>query len=116
MAKPIGGTCYFKIDGAQLTLASEDVTVNIQETSKEGVVPGYFTEKDLIPSIEVEAVVPADFPFQTIADMTDGVITVELKSGLTAVLSGAYLAGEAGVEAGKGTRKMKFEGKKGTWQ
>lgn len=115
MAKPIGGTCYFKVDGVQLELASDDVTIDIQSTEKKGVVAGYYTESDVIPSIEGEFVVPRSFPMQKILRMDNGTITVELKSGLTASLSGAYLADRAPVEGGKGTIKMKFEGTRGEW-
>lgn len=115
MAKPIGGTCYFKVDGIQLELASDDVTVDIQATEKKGVVAGYFTESDRIPSIEGEFIVPKEFPLDKLDKMTDGTITVELKSGRTASLSGAYREGSSPIEGGKGTTKMKFEGTKGEW-
>lgn len=115
MAKPIGGTCYFKVDGAQLELASDDVTVNIQGAVKTGVVPGYFTESDMIPKIEGEFVVPKGFPLEKLLVMESGTITVELRSGLVASLSGAYVAGEASVDAGKGTCKITFEGTQGEW-
>lgn len=114
MGKPIGGTCYFKVDGNQLEL-SGGVTVDVDENEREGVAPGWFTEKDNIPSIEGEFFIPKDFPIDTITTNTSMTITAELKSGRVAVLSEAYRTGKLEVDGEKGTAKIKFEGKSGKW-
>lgn len=115
MAKPIGGTCYFKVDGSMLEMSGEDITVNIDETERDDVAPGWFTEKDNIPTIEAEFFVPKDFPMESIKKNLSMTITAELKSGRVAVLSEAYLSGKVEVEGGKGTTKLKFTGKSGKW-
>lgn len=115
MGKPIGGTVYISVDGTQLELSSDDVTVNIDETDREDVAPGYFTEKDNIPTIECEAFVPKDFPMADIKKNLSMSITAELKSGKVAVLSEAHLSGKQEVSGGAGTMKLLFAGKSGKW-
>ncbi len=116
MGKPVGGTCYFKVDGEQLELASDDVTVkNFQGFTRESKAAGLFLEKDVIPEVKGTFLVPKGFPRDKVLKGTDMTITVEFKTGDTAVLSGAYVVDDVEHNVGSGELPLTFNGTKGEY-
>lgn len=117
MGKPVGGTCYFKVDGDQLELASDDVTCkNFQGFTRESKAAGLYLEKDAIPEIKGTFLVPKGFPRDKVLKGTDMTITVELKTGEVGVLSGAYVVDDVEHNGGSGELPLTFHGEKGEYQ
>lgn len=115
----IGGTCYFKIDGTQLSLTG-DVEVSMNTSIKESVIGlagdvGY-KEKFRAPFITGTFTVPKDFPLRTITTSDQMTITAELANGQVYVLSNAWLSGEANHNVVEGTTKLTFNGEEGDYQ
>lgn len=115
----IGGTCYFKIDGLQLSLTG-DVEVSMNTRIKESVIDlagGVdYKEKHRAPYISGTFTVPKDFPVRKITSSDQMTITAELANGQVYVLSNAWLEGEANHNAVEGTIKLKFSGEEGDYQ
>lgn len=115
MAQKIAGTCYVKVDGAQLTL-SGGCEAPLMEVMRETVVPGYYKETELKPSLKVTALYTPDFPLKQLVNGTDMTVTCEFSNGKVYVLAGAYLVGEPAAKGDDATLALEFNGIKGTWQ
>lgn len=115
MGKKVAGTCYVKTDGTQLTITG-GVEAPLTDTTRESVVPGFYTETERIPYLNVTAVVTPDFPRKQLVEGTDMTITAEMANGSVYVLSGAYLVDEPAYAGDDGTCDLVFNGRKGIWQ
>jgi len=115
MGQKVAGTCYIKVDGAQLTIMGGG-EAPLTDTKRETVMPGFFKEEDLAPYLKFKAIDTPDFPRKQLTTNTDMTITCEFKNGKVYVLSGAYLVDEPSVNGEDGTIDMQFDGNKGIWQ
>ncbi|WP_166359284.1 phage tail tube protein [Pseudomonas akapageensis] len=115
MGQKVAGTCYVKVDGAQLTITG-GCEAPLSDKKRETVVPGYYKEEDLAPYLKVSAVHTSDFPLKALVSGTDMTVTCEFKNGKVYVLSGAYLVDEPSSKGDDGTIELQFDGNKGTWQ
>ncbi len=112
-AKAFAGTCYLKVDGAQLALQG-DWKVQPNDVERTGVagpsgVIG-FTEKYVVPTIEGTLADGGGVSVQGLAAITASTVTLELVNGKTYILSGAWWAGASPVDAVEGKITVKFEG------
>lgn len=116
--KRIGGTCFFKIDGNQLSLTG-GIEVPLKKTVKESVTgldgSNDYTEKFRAPFIKGTFKVPKDFPLDDL-DRDDMTITAELANGWVYVLKNAWVEGEADHNAEEGTAELQFSGAEGFHQ
>ncbi|OQS36677.1 phage tail protein [Chromobacterium haemolyticum] len=113
----VGGTSYVKVDGVQLSVTGGH-EVPLTDKEREGVATSagnYYTEKDGLPYVNVEAVLPPGFPIKKIMEGDSMTITSELANGMTYVLSGAWLKNRAAYNAEDGKVKFEFEGANGKW-
>lgn len=115
MGKKVAGTAYIKVDGQQLTITG-GVEAPITDVTRETITPGFFSEVDRVPYVNVDAVHTPDFPLDAIANGTDMTVLVEFKNGKIYVLSGAYLVDEPASTADEGQISLVFNGVKGVWQ
>lgn len=121
MARPkrIAGTCYFKIDGLQLSLTG-GIEAPMNLSVKEDIIglDGSIDYKETFraPYIKGTFKVPADFPIQKITTSETMTITAELANGKVYVLSGAWLSGEANHSAEEGTAELEFHAEEGFYQ
>lgn len=118
MGKPVGGTSYIKVDGEQLAVSGGH-EIPLGAVEREGVATSsgnYYTEKDVVPFVNVECVVPKGFPLAKLLSGTDMTITSELRNGMVHVLSGAWLKNpNTTLNAEDGKVKLEFEGEDGKW-
>lgn len=115
MGQRVAGTCYVKVDGAQLTITG-GCEAPLMDVKRESVVPGCYKEEQLTPYVKVTAVHTTDFPLKKLATGTDMTITCEFNNGKVYVLSGAYLVDEPVSSGDDGTVELQFDGLKGVWQ
>ncbi|MDD0972437.1 phage tail tube protein [Pseudomonas fontis] len=115
MGQKIAGTCYVKVDGAQLTIKG-GCEAALMEVKRTTLVPGYFKEEERKPSLKVTALHTPDFPLKQLVNGTDMTITCELSNGKVYVLAGAYLVGEPVSKGDEGEIALEFDGIKGAWQ
>ncbi|MFP1739783.1 phage tail tube protein [Lonsdalea quercina] len=115
----IAGTCYFKIDGQQLSLTG-GVEVPMNTTVKEDVMgldgSVDYKESFRAPYVKGTFKVPSSFPVDKITSSDTMTITAELANGQVYVLSGAHLSGEANHDAENGTADLEFHGEEGGYQ
>lgn len=118
MAK-IGGTCYFKIDGQQLSLTG-GIEVPLNKNVKDDVIgmagDSDYKESHRAPYIKGTFKVPKDFPVNKVTTSDQMTITAELANGQVYVLSAAWLHGEANHNAEEGTADLEFHGEEGDYQ
>ena len=107
----IGGTCYFKIDGQQLSLTG-GIEVPMNRTVNDDIIglDGSVDRKEThrAPYVKGTFKVPKNCPEMT--------ITAELANGQVYVLSSAWLHGEANHNAEEGTVDLEFHGEEGDYQ
>lgn len=115
MGQKVAGTVYIKVDGQQLTIEG-GVEAPITNHTRETLVPGFFSETDRIPYINVDALHTPDFPIERLAEGTDMTVMAEFKNGKIYVLSGAYLVGEPASSGDDGKISLEFNGVEGVWQ
>jgi len=115
MGQKTAGDCYIKVDGDQLVV-SGGCEAPLTDTTRETVVPGYFSEKERTPYIKCDAVDTPNFPRAKLADGTNMTVTCEFKNGKTYVLTGAYLVGDPTTSGDDAKAGLEFHGIKGTWQ
>jgi len=119
MGKKVAGTCYIKVNGAQLEVKG-GIEVPLSDTVRETVPglngPAGFKETVRTPFVKLAAIFRDDFPMETVRDSTDLTVTAELANGKVYTLSGGYLVGESTVKADEGEVELEFEGAKGIWQ
>lgn len=112
----IAGTTYFKVDGTQLSLTG-GIEVPLNQAVKESIVgldgSNDYKETTRAPYIKGTFKVPKDFPISKLAAGDDMTCTTELANGLVYVLKGAWLEGEANLNAEDGTADLQFNGKEG---
>ncbi|SPP32301.1 hypothetical protein ARAF_2342 [Arsenophonus endosymbiont of Aleurodicus floccissimus] len=95
--RKIGDTCYFKVDGQQLSL-NGSVEVPMNTVIREDLVgidgSVYYKETHRAPYIKVEFKVKRSFPIKKLTTADEMTITAELANGMVYVLSGGWLSGE----------------------
>ena len=116
---PYRGTCYFKIDGQQLSLTGGievpmNRTVNDDIIGPDGSVDRKETHR--APYVKGTFKVPKNFPVSKITSSDEMTITAELANGQVYVLSSARLHGEANHNAEEGTVDLEFHGEEGDYQ
>lgn len=115
MGRKVAGTCYVKINGNQLTLTG-GVEAPLSKVARETIAVGFFSEKDNVPFLKVDAVKTPGIDWEELAAMTDGTVTSEFKDGSTYVLTGAYVVGDLNVTGDDGKVAIEFNGSAGDWQ
>lgn len=119
MGKKVAGTCYIKVNGAQLEVKG-GIEVPLTEKKRETVMglagPAGYKEEVRTPYIKLTAIFRDDFPMDLVRDNDDLTVTAELANGKVYTLSGGYVVGEPSVKAEEGETDLEFEGKKGIWQ
>lgn len=115
----IAGTCYFKIDGQQLSLTGGiEVPMNTKINDDVIGLDGSVDRKEThrAPYTKGTFKVPKGFPVSKIIDSDQMTITSELANGMTYVLSQAWLHGEANHNGEEGTVDLEFHGEEGDYQ
>jgi len=118
MGQKMAGTCYIKVNGAQLSVeGSVEIplsTVNRETKIGSTGVVGY-SETDIAPYVNLSAFVDKSFPVDDLQgdDMT---VTVDLANGWVYTLREAYLVGEVRYSASDGNITLNFEGRSGSLQ
>ncbi|OSK10455.1 putative bacteriophage protein [Escherichia coli M056] len=111
----IGGTCYFKIDGQQLSLTG-GIEVPMNKTVNDDIIglDGSVDRKEThrAPYVKGTFKVPKNFPVSKITTSDEMTITAELANGQVYVLSSAWLHGEANQMPKKVRRSLNFTAKK----
>lgn len=115
MGTKVAGTVYIKVDGQQLTVSGA-VEAPITDVTRETLVPGYFSEVERIPYLNVDVLHTPDFPREKIANATDMTVLAEFRNGTSYVLSGAYLVEEPASNSEEGLISLVFNGVEGVWQ
>ncbi|MEN5236605.1 phage tail tube protein [Pseudomonas sp. TWI923] len=115
MGQKVAGTCYIKVDGAQLVITG-GVEAPLSKVKRETIVTGYFKEEDRTPFLKVDAVKVPGFQFEKITSGANMTVTAEFKDGSSYVLSGAYTVDDVNVTADDGKVPLNFEGSSGDWQ
>ena len=115
----IAGTCYFKIDGQQLSLTGGievpmNTTINDDVIGMAGDVDRKETHR--APYVKGTFKVPKEFPVKKVTTSDQMTITAELANGQVYVLSSAWLHGEANHNAEEGTADLEFHGEDGGYQ
>ncbi|WP_413722695.1 phage tail tube protein [Sodalis sp. RH24] len=119
MSGRIAGTCYFKIDGQQLSLTGGiEVPMNTKINDDVIGLDGSVDRKETwrAPYVKGTFKVPAKFPVSKITDSSAMTITAELANGMVYVLSNAWLHNEANHNAEEGTADLEFHGEEGFYQ
>ncbi|ENE2789153.1 phage tail tube protein [Yersinia enterocolitica] len=115
----IGGTCFFKIDGQQLSLTG-GIEVPMNTAVKDDVIgmdgSVHYKETHRAPYTKGTFKVPKDYPISKITSADTMTITSELANGQVYVLSSGWLHGEANHNAEEGTVDMEFHGQEGFYQ
>lgn len=118
MAK-IAGTCFFKVDGQQLSLTG-GIEVPMNTNVRDDVIgmAGDVDYKEAWRSPYVKGTfkVPKGFPVDKITTSDQMTITAELANGMVYVLSTAWLHGEANHNVEEGTADLEFHGEDGGYQ
>lgn len=119
-AKPIAGTAYVKVDGAQLELKSDSGIKAPPFDKKRETVMGQsgvagFKETALMPFVKGTFIVGTDFPRDKLNESTEMTVTVEYINGDVYTLSGAYLVGDSERDSDTGEIELEFNGLKGIW-
>lgn len=113
------GTCYFKVDGQQLTL-SGGIEVPMNTVVREDILglngEVFYKETHRAPFVKGTFIVERAFPLQKLVSATQMTLTAELANGQVYVLSGAWLSGEANHNTEEGTVDLEFHGQEGFYQ
>jgi hypothetical protein len=119
MGNRIAGTCYVKMDGAQLEIKG-GLEAPLLEFKREPVVSATgvvgYKETPITPMIKVTAIATRDFPVETLRTATDLTVTAEFANGKVYTLSSAWLANEANAKGDDGEAELEFNGIRGVWQ
>lgn len=115
----IGGTCYFKVDGEQLSLMGDaefplNTKVREDMIGIDGSVD--YKETSRAPYIKVTAKITADFPLDKIINGTNMTITLANANSIFYCLVNAHLSGEANFNSEDGTAELEFHGEEGLIQ
>ena len=115
----IAGTCYFKIDGQQLSLTGGiEVPMNTMINDELIGMAGDVDRKEThrAPYVKGTFKVPKEFPVNKVTTSDQMTITAELANGQVYVLSSAWLHGEANHNAEEGTADLEFHGEEAGYQ
>ncbi|MBL4772009.1 MAG: phage tail tube protein [Planctomycetes bacterium] len=108
----VGGTISVRANG-ELLRSKGDFTYGLGTPKREAVVGdgvlGY-TEQDQVPFIEGKIVDARDFDFVKLANLVDATVTIELKTGKSLMLTGAWFAGEGSGSTESGEISVRFDG------
>jgi hypothetical protein len=115
MGQKVAGTCYVKVDGAQLTITG-GAEAPLSDKKRETLAPGLYKEEELPAYLKMTAVYTPDFPRKALVEGKDMTITCEFANGTVYVLSGAYLVNDPSSKGEDGTVELQFDGIKGVWQ
>lgn len=119
MASRVAGTCAITVDGTTLELEGS-VTIPLsrykrdEKLSATGAV--YYEETPVAPKVAGSFIVDPDFPLTKVTEGTDMTIVTKLANGMTYILSGAFMSGDASFDASGGTVSLTFTGDDGRWQ
>ncbi len=115
----LGGTCYFKVDGQQLSLTG-GIEVPLNKNVRDDVIGMAgdvdYKETHRAPYIKGTFKVPKGFPISKLTTSDQMTATAELANGQVYVLSSAWLHGEANHNAEEGTADLEFHGEEGDYQ
>ncbi|SMG09459.1 phage tail tube protein [Paraburkholderia susongensis] len=114
MGQKVAGTCYVKAAGRQLEITGA-VECPLADKERETIKRGFYSEKDAIPYVEVDALVDANFPRAALMNDTNQTVTVEFENTHVYVLSGAYMVGERPVTGDDAKAPLRWEGVRGDW-
>lgn len=118
-SKRIGGTCYFKVDGQQLSL-SGGIEVPMNTAVKDDVIgmdgSVHYKETHRAPYIKGTFKVEFNFPTSKLTTSDAMTITAELANGMVYVLSESWQHSESNHNAEEGTVDMEFHGQEGFYQ
>lgn len=114
MGQKVAGTVYFKVDGKQLTVTGE-AEAPVGNVTRETLAPGFFSETDRVPYLNVAALHTPDFPLKEITEGIDMTVQCDFKNGKSYVLTGAYLVGETAATGDDGKISLEFNGVDGRW-
>lgn len=111
--RKIAGTCYLKRDGVQYALRGQ-LTINPLSIMREGIagldgVHG-FKETPRVPFIEAQVTKTPDLRLKGLEGVREATITAECADGSVYVLTEAWHAGEAALDAAEGQVTLRFEG------
>lgn len=111
--KRIGGIIFVKANGTQYR-AKGSWTYNLGKLKREGIagadgVHGYKAMPQ-VPFIEGTITDDSEISLETLLDLDDATITLELANGKVISLSQAWFAGEGNVTTEEGEIEARFEG------
>ena len=114
----IAGTCYIKVDGAQLEI-NGGVEVPLSHVKRETVMsdsgPAGHSETATKPYVKLTAVVGKDFPLEKLQKSTNMTVTAELANGIVYTLSDAYVEGDPPpIKASEAMIDLEFGGMNGS--
>ncbi len=108
----VGGTISVRANG-ELLRSKGAFTYGLGTPKREAVVGdgvlGY-TEQDQVPYIEGKVVDSLEFDFVKLASLKDATVTVELKTGKSLMLTGAWFAGDGSGDSESGELSVRFDG------
>ena len=117
--RAFAGTAYIKVDGEQMAVTSDAITVPFNTVTRETVVGATgvvgFAETERVPYVAGTFYVTPNFPMEKIQTNTAMTITVEFKTGKIYVLTDAATVGESEYDGVAGTVSLRFEGTNGDW-
>lgn len=119
MGQRLAGTCYVKVDGAQLEVKG-GLECPVNNKKREPVVGATgiagFKETAITPYVKVTAILSKGFPRAKLQNSTDMTITAEYANGDVYTLSGGWLANESAAKGDDGEAELEFNGVDGVWQ
>ncbi len=119
MSTRVAGTCAVTADGETLELeGSMSIPLSRWQRTEKVSATGkvYYEEVPVAPGITGTFIVDRDFPLTKVTEGTDMTIVATLANGMTYILSGAFMSGEAEFDASGGTVELNFKGDDGRWQ
>lgn len=117
--RAFAGTAYIKVDGEQMAVTSDAITVPFNTVTRETIVGATgvigFSERERVPFVAGTFYVTKDFPMEKILTNTAMTVTVEFKTGKTFVLTDAAVVQDSEYDGVAGTVSLRFEGTNGDW-
>ena len=112
--KPIAGSANIFVDGVMHSSTGE-FTAAIAKVTREEIVSAdgtiYFSENPVASSISGSILLTESVKPDFLMGLTDATIQVNLRSGKTVMLSGAFFSGEGSLNAKDGTFDVEFKGR-----
>lgn len=113
MGNRIGGVIFFKVDGVQYP-AKGNFSYSLGTPKREAIMgaDGFHGYKEMpqVCYIEGEISDTYDLDVNSLLNVTNGTVLLELANGKSIVLRGAYYAGEGKLETEEGKVAIRFEG------